>query len=201
MIATLPMTAPKGRIFGRLLGMCLLGMCLLTTGCFKAPEVVIVDRRTALEEQALGRHPKRESELQQAGLSPRPAAFTRQQLEKSGWRPDRDHDAITALFEQAVADGERVDQLLLRKCIGEAETGLLTDTRSACSGGVDAGEVAQLIERVNRNRRQIWAYLAGARRATVASARAAWHAVHLVELVCGGHLQKGGKWTTKTCDE
>ena len=179
----------------------LLLLLLLLPGCIKAPEVVIVDRRTALEQQALGRHPKLEAELQQAGLSPRPAALTRRQLEKSGWRPQREHDAIAALQKDAVKDEERTDQLLVRKCIGEAATGLLQDTRGQCSGGVDASEVAHLVERVNRNRRQIWQYIAQTRRVAVGKARQAWRTHHLIGLVCAAHVQNKTGWNTKKCDD
>lgn len=177
------------------------GLLVTFGGCFKAPDVVIVDRKTALEEQALGRHPKAEAELQQAGLSPKPAAFTRQQLERSGWRPDKEHDAIAALYADAVTDAERVDQLLVRKCIGEAIDGLLVDTRSKCTGGIDASEVAALIERVNRNRRQTWRYIAQSRRVSLSAARQAWRKIHVVGIVCGGHIQSATGWEPKKCSE
>ncbi len=171
------------------------------SGCFKPPDVVIVDKRTALEEQALGRHPKLREQLQQSGLSPRPAAFTRQQLATSGWRPGRDHDAIAALHADAITDAERIDQLLVRKCIGEAKDGLLVDTRSHCTGGIDASEVSHLIERQNRNRRQLWKYMAQTRRVQAGAARKAWRKQHLVELVCDGHLEDRTGWSTKKCDD
>lgn len=173
----------------------------LTTlsGCIKAPDVVIVDRRTALEEQTLGRYPTLEAELQQGGLSPRPAAFTRQQLRHSGWRPEKEHDAIASLYKDAATTQERVNQLLVRRCVGESSAGLLVDTRKQCIGAVDASEVANLIERVNRNRRQVWRYLAQTRRVSLVAARDAWRKQHGVEVVCDGHVQAAGKWSVKKC--
>ena len=176
----------------------MLGLCWLG-GCFKAPDVIIVDRRTALEEQALGKRPRLEAELQQAGLSARPAPFTRQQLEKSGWRPDAAHDAIAKLHAEAATDSERADQLLERRCIGEGLDGLLADTRRMCGGGVDAAEVAHLIERVNRNRRQVWSFVAQQRRSSVAAARKAWIEAHKVEIACGAHVQTAAGWSVKQC--
>jgi len=169
------------------------------TGCIKAPDVVIVDRRTALEEQAMGHRPAAERELNRAAVARRPAAMTRDELAAAGWRPRREDDAVANLFADAARDADRVEVLLLRRCIGEAESALLVQTRRTCTGGVDSSEVARLIERVNRNRRQVWAYMARVRRVSAGSARTAWRKQHLVELVCNGHVQTNGEWGLKKC--
>ena len=176
-------------------------LATLLSGCIKAPDVVIVDRRTALEEQAMGHRPGLDTELMQAGLSARPAALTRAQFTAAGWRPTKDHDAIAALFEDAVGDTERTDQLLVRRCIGEAQTGLLVQTPEYCTGGAESSEVARLIERVNRNRRQVWAYVSKVRRVSTDAARDAWRRAHLVEMVCDAQVENAGKWGRKTCSD
>jgi len=187
---------PVARWLIRLAGLAALAT---TAGCIRAPEVIIVDRRTALEEQAMGKHPKLEDELLQAGLAARPAALTRAQLQAAGWRPSRETDAIAALFADALADDERVDELLVRRCVGESSDGTLLDTPSTCSGAIVASDAARLIERVNRNRRQVWAYMSKVKRRSQAASQKAWTRQHHIEVVCGGQVQVDGKWSIKKC--
>lgn len=182
-----------------LLGLPLL-LCL-SAGCIKAPDVVIVDRRTALEEQATGRFPELQQALDQAAISPRPEPFSRGQLEETGWRPPPESDAIASLYREAVSESERVDRLLLRRCIGEANDGTLVETRPQCKGTVDVATVSRLLERTNRNRRQIWLYIQQQRKGiSVEQARDAWRKAHLESVVCGGHVQReSGQWVTRKC--
>ncbi len=173
----------------------------LVGGCIKAPDVVIVDRRTALEQQATGRFPTLQAQLDHAGTSAGPTPYTRASLEGAGWLPRKEHDAIAALYRDVHAEHERVDRLLLRRCIGEAKDGTLVETRQDCKGGIDLATVSSLIERSNRNRRQIWRYLLGKRSASsLPSVTQSWRKVHLQAVVCGGWLQrKGGAWVVKKC--
>ena len=91
-------------------------------GCIKTPEIVVLDRATALEREAAGNFPKLELELERAGTAPRPAPLTREQLEAAGHpRP--------IVEELESSDAERIDALLKISCVGEALDGTLVETR------------------------------------------------------------------------
>jgi hypothetical protein len=175
-----------------------IALAALAAGCIRAPAVVIVDRKTALEQQASGSFRGLEEELEQAGLAPRPAPLTAAQLGAAGIRregleaTDQDDDGN---------DAGRTDTLLLKRCLGEALDGALVLTLDPCTGTVDVPQVGRLIERVNRERRQLWRWLAGqAPGKTDDEVRAAWREIHLAGLVCGGQLQvAGGAWEVKRC--
>jgi hypothetical protein len=168
------------------------------TGCITAPAVVIVDRRTALEQQASGSFRGLEDELEQAGLVPRPAPLTAAQLGAAGVRregleaSDQDDDGNDAV---------RSDALLVKRCVGEALDGTLVLTIDPCTGTIDVPQVGRLIERVNRERRQLWRWLAGQVPGKSADeVRAAWRQTHLQGLICGGQVQAtGGAWEVKRC--
>ncbi len=172
---------------------------VLLAGCVKAPDVVIVDRKTALEQQASGSFRGLDEELEQAGLSPRPAPLTGAQLEAAGVRRaspiDETGDA------PGVPDAVQADTLLVQRCIGEAKDGTLVLTVDRCTGAIDVPQVNRLVERVNRQRRQLWIWL-GKRepRKSPAEIQAAWREVHVAGLVCGAQLQTGdGAWEIKRC--
>ncbi len=179
-------------------------------GCVRAPAVVIVDRKTAQEQQAAGSFRGLEEELEQAGLSPRPTPFTSAELAEAGVG-DSDATSDGAAGGALDGDGEdpgavgndavRTDALLVQRCIGEALDGTLVLTLEPCTGTVDVPEVGRLIERVNRERRQLWRWLgehAGGK--SPEAVRAAWREVHVAGLVCGGQLQlTGERWEIKAC--
>ena len=172
---------------------------VLLVGCVKAPDVVIVDRKTALEQQASGSFRGLEEDLEQAGLSPRPAPFTGAQLEAAGVRQgtpiDEPGDAV------GLPDGLRADTLLVQRCLGEASDGTLVLTVDRCTGTIDVPQVNRLIERVNRSRRQLWTWM-GKRepRKTAAEIQATWREVHLTGVICGGQVQRSdGTWEVKRC--
>lgn len=175
-----------------------LALAALAAGCIRAPAVVIVDRKTALEQQASGSFRSLEEELEQAGLAPRPAPLTAAQLGAAGVRregleaTDQDDDGN---------DAGRADTLLIKRCLGEALDGTLVLTLDPCTGTVDVPLVGRMIERVNRERRQLWRWLAGqAPGKTADEVRAAWRETHLAGLVCGGQVQvAGGAWEIKKC--
>ena len=52
-------------------------LALAASGCIKAPDVIIVDRQTALEQQANGRFPSLQEQLDQAAITAEPVPFTR----------------------------------------------------------------------------------------------------------------------------
>ena len=175
-------------------------MALWLVGCISAPNVIIVDRTTALEQQASGRFPDLERELVQAGVSPQPRPYTRGQLNAVGWTTPRERDAIARLAEARLRDRARLDGLLLRRCIGEANSGELQSTREACQGAVDPAAVSQLIGRANRDRRQLWLYLQRVSRKPASVVRAAWRKTHALAIPCGGwEQQPDGSWRPKSC--
>jgi hypothetical protein len=169
----------------------------LLAGCVKAPDIILVDRKTALEQQAAGSFTGLEDELEQAGVSPRPTPFTHGQLAASGAA-----GATRALDEdEAQADPVRVDALLTRRCVGEARDGTLVETSSTCTGTLDVAALTRLIERTNRSRLQVWRYLQSKRpHASLDDVRRAWREAHLQSVVCGGQVQRDdGGWEAKKC--
>ncbi len=174
---------------------------LATAGCIKAPDVVLVDRHTLLEEQAAARMPVAEGQVAQTGLTAGPAPLTSGELAKSGWHTDAAHDAIAALYSGWVDEAQMLDQLLVRHCIGETQDGTLASTPDACSGATDLAEVARRLEKANRSRRQIWLYVQQERAPTSeADVRAAWRQQRQKALVCGGWWQRDDRgWEAKAC--
>jgi hypothetical protein len=166
--------------------------------CIHAPAVVIVDRKTALEQQASGSFRGLEDELEQAGLVPRPAPVTAAQLDAAGVKRaglDASDD------DDAGSDLVRTDALLVKRCIGEAVDGTLVLTVDSCTGTIDVPQVGRMLERVNRARRQLWRWLDGqAPGKSPDQVREAWRETHLAGLPCGGQLQgSGGAWEVKRC--
>lgn len=176
--------------------------CALAAGCVRAPAVVIVDRKTALEQQASGSFRGLEEELEQAGAQPRPTPFTSAQLAAAGVEGDRSGIAEEAAGSEAAgSDVVRADALLVQRCIGEALDGTLVLTIEQCTGTIDVPLVNQMIERVNRERRQMWRWIGErAPQKGAEEVRSAWRVTHLEGLVCGGQLQiSGGGWEIKRC--
>jgi len=173
----------------------IVALALLASACIKAPDVVIVDRKTALEQQAAGSFRGLEEEMEQAGLSPRPTPVTGAQLEAAGVRRAPDADS-----GEGAPDELRADTLLVQRCIGEAEDGTLVLTADRCTTAIDVPDVNRLLERLNRSRRQLWLWLAGrAPRRSPAEVKAAWRAVHVAGVICGGQIETGGGWEIKQC--
>ncbi len=188
----------------RIGGRCALvvAVAMSATACIHAPDVVIVDRRTALEAEAAGRFEDLEERLDQEAIDPRPLPLTRARLEAAGWRPKAESDAIAQMTRRPSADQDRVDDLLRRACVGEALDGSLVATPATCAGARDAAEIGRLLERGNRARRQIWAWMR--RKAPAANepqTRQAWRKYHLVRVVCGGQIEVSEKrWQPKVCE-
>jgi hypothetical protein len=170
---------------------------LLLTGCVSA-NVVVVDRKTALEQQASGSFRGLEEELEQAGLLPRPEPLTAAQLEEAGVA----RAGETAELTEGVPDSLLSDALLTQRCVGEALDGTLVLTVASCTGTIDVPHTNRLIERVNRNRRQLWQWLAEKGRGgkTPEQVQVVWRKQHLTGLVCGGQVQKDDtSWEVKRC--
>lgn len=163
--------------------------------CVKPPEIVMVDRATALEQQASGSFDELERKLDRAGIEPRPVPLTPEQLAALGLAPARMVD------ESEFTDADRVDGLLAQHCIGEGKEGLLVDTRDACKGAADAEEVQTLVTRTNLARRALWVWMHGERPdIPELELRRAWREKHLRNVVCNGWLEgSDGKWQAKSC--
>lgn len=167
----------------------------LSIGCIKAPEIVMVDRATALEQQAGGSFPEIEKKLARASISPRPVPLTPAQLDSLGMTPSALSD------EHETTDADRVDDLLERHCIGESKEALLEETHDACHGAVDADEVVKLVDRVNRARAQLWRWMHEQKPdVAVEELQKRWRATHAAGVTCGAWVQADdGKWAAKTC--
>ncbi len=179
----------------------LLSLCasISLAACVKAPNVSIVDSKTALEKQAAGDYPALENDLEQAGIQPRSEVFPREQLGTNG-----DSTAalgeIAQLYAAAETDEDAIDRLLISQCIGEALSGFLEPRPSDCTANVDTAEMTRLLGRENLHRRQIWQLAASERGAEVAQAQHAWRTIHLKRIVCKGLIQIDAQvWKAKEC--
>ncbi|OJH40155.1 DUF1318 domain-containing protein [Cystobacter ferrugineus] len=173
----------------------LLLAALALPGCIRAPEIVMVDRATALEEQASGSFKDVEQRLARAGMNPTPVPLTPNQLEELGIQP-------TPLVENiGRTPADRVDELLRRHCVGEGRDGLLVDTRRQCRAGRLSADDAALVERVNRSRRQLWQWMRTVRPGvSEESLRQSWQRVHAEGVICGGWVESDdGTWGEKKC--
>lgn len=167
---------------------------LVTTACISAPPLVIADRKTALEEQAAGTFDTRE--LDQAGVSARPTPYTRGQLESAGVPVGNAASELAP--EEPRGDADVLDQLLLRRCVGEALDGTLVETPATCTQGIAAVQQSRMVERENRRRFQIWRSLSASGK-PVDEVRKVWREVHLGEVICGGQVQAAAGWEAKKC--
>jgi len=165
------------------------------SGCIKAPEIVLVDRATALEQQAGGSYAELQQKLERNATTPRPTPFTPEQLETLGLRPAPMAD------ETNLSDGDRVDLLLKQRCVGESKHGELVETPADCIGAADRELVATLVERVNLARNQLWRWMHVRRpAASQDELRKSWRDAHLKGVVCDGWVQKDdGSWEAKKC--
>lgn len=170
---------------------------LCDMACIQPPALVLVDRATALEQQAAGSYPEIERKLVQEGITARPVPLTPDVLQSLGIRPAPLADEID------LSDADRVDQLLAQRCVGEALDGTLVDTFDSCREAADRALTRVLIERANRARQQLWRYLQARKpKAALAEVRGEWRAAHLRTVVCGGWIQRGAEaWEAKACDK
>jgi hypothetical protein len=170
------------------------------SGCVR-PNVVVVDQKTALEQQAAGSYPALENEFEQAGLAVAPEPYAREEL--ASGREQAGSGALGELAElyvKVAEDADLIDQLLLRGCIGEARSGLLVPRPSDCLGATDATELARLIGRENLHRRQLWQLIVREGQVSPELAQEQWHALHLEQVVCGGLVEVSADlWKPKTC--
>jgi hypothetical protein len=172
-------------------------------GCISAPDVVLLDRKTVLEEQASGELHPLENDLREAAIVPKGADFTRAELREAG--EDMTHGTLSTVVNihgVIRTEADYLDDLLVRRCIGEAFSGLLVETPRTCAGRQKAGRTSEAIQRVNRARRQMWRYLQGKRPGTPEEeVRTTWRRHHLEAVVCDGQVQnEEGEWEIKRCN-
>jgi hypothetical protein len=168
---------------------------LALAACIRPPEVVLVDRATALEQQAAGSFEELETKLMRIAATPRPTPLSPEQLQALGIR----QPPLVDNSDDSEAD--RVDALLKQHCIGEARDGTLVETPTACQGAVDHELVVTLTERVNRARAQLWRWMHDRRPAIpLDDLRRAWRDAHLKGVICEGWIENAdGKWSGKSC--
>ncbi len=172
------------------------GCCVLALlACVSAPEIVVTDRATALEQQAAGSFDDLTRRLIRTGIVPRPVPLTPEELEAMGIQ-------TTIIGEDAEAtDADRVDRLLRQHCIGEGGDGLLVDTHRACRGAADRASTIALVDRINRARAQLWRWM-GAERTDLSpeEIRRTWQRIHAQGVTCGAWIQRAdGAWEEKKC--
>lgn len=173
----------------------LVSVVIVCAGCIRAPTIVMVDRSTALEQQAAGSFDELERKLTRSAIAARPVPLTPDQLEALGIRPPPLVDSTD------MTDADRVDALLKQHCIGEGRDGTLVDTHAACVGAADRAAAAALIDRANRARNQLWRWMHDQRSdTTLDELRRAWRKAHTHGVVCGGWLERDkGGWEAKKC--
>ncbi len=164
------------------------------SGCFKS-EIVVPDHATALEQEAAGSFAATDDRLNRAGIEPRPVPLTPDQIATLGLSPPSLVDGL----DETSAD--RLDGLLVQHCVGEGADGLIANTHDACQGAADPDEVQPLIDGVNRARRLLFRFMHDQRPdVSESDLRKAWHAAHMISVVCGGWLESDdGKWGPKKC--
>lgn len=168
---------------------------LALVACIKPPDIVMVDRGTALEQQASGSFEEVERRLDRAAVEPAPASLTPEQLDALGMRSAAPVDGAGA------TEADRLDLLLVQHCVGEGADGLLVQTPDECRGFADAEETPRAVERVNAARHQLWRWMQAQRPdASSDSLRRAWRSLHVSGVVCGALVQgDDGQWRAKAC--
>lgn len=177
------------------------GLAFGTSGCIQA-SVAVIDRATALEQQAGGEFGPLERDLLQSALSPRATPLTRGAIEASGTDTSRTTlDRILRIHALAADDAATLDDLFARQCVGEARDGQVVETPDTCKGGFDAAGATPILQRANRDRRQLWAYLHELRPDAVpADILRTWRAAHRTTAPCGVRWQREDlSWEVKTC--
>jgi hypothetical protein len=170
-------------------------ICIFITGCIRAPEIVLVDRATALEQQAAGSFDELERKLTRSGIAPRPVPLTPDELEALGVK------SAPLVDSKDESDADRIDELLQQRCIGEAKDGTLADTHDACRGATDHADAIALIDRVNHARAQLWRWMHDRKPgSSIEELRRAWQKTHARGVTCGGWSQRDdGTWEDKKC--
>lgn len=174
----------------------------LAAGCVKAPDIVLTDQKTALEQQAAGDFRALENDLHQAGIAPKGEDIPRATLEAENPDPGSSSlGSVVALYSEVRTDAEWMDQLLVASCVGEALDGLLAHKADWCKQDVDLAQLTRVVERLNLHRRQLWRAIGERHRdKSETEIRTVWRGIHLERVVCGGLIQVDEKtWENKKC--
>lgn len=195
-VSTRTLSTPRLRALGAL------ALAALASGCVRAPDIVLTDQKTALEQQAAGEYRALEDEVHQAGIAPKGEDFTREQLEAKNPDPGTSSlGQVVQLYSEVRTDEAWIDQLLVVSCVGEALDGLLAHTPDTCTDEVDLAQLTRVVERLNLHRRQLWSALAERNpEAEDAEIRSTWREIHLERVVCGALVQTAeDRWENKQC--
>ena len=108
---------------------------------------------------------------------------------------------VLSLYSAVHSDAEQIDTFLVSGCVGESLNGLVVETPESCKEDLDPAEVTRTLQRVNRNRRQIWRFIQlqtpGANEESV---RSIWRIHHIKRVVCGARIQTSQTaWEVKEC--
>jgi uncharacterized protein YdbL (DUF1318 family) len=97
------------------------------------------------------------------------------------------------------SQADLVDGWLVRRCVGEGLDGRLVETPKSCVGAWDTAIASPVVQRVNRDREQLWRLLRKDR-VTDEEVRRAWRRRHIEAVACGAQVQvEGGVWDVKRC--
>lgn len=177
-----------------------IALAVSAVACVKAPNVSVVDQKTALERQAAGEYPELENELEQAQLAPKPEPYPREEMLDGRDRAGSGAlGEVAELYAKAESDADAIDRLLVKQCIGEAMSGFLEARPASCTTTVNTAEMTRVLGRANLHRRQVWQLIASDRGSSVKDAQETWRTVHLEQVVCGGLIQTGKGWAPKSC--
>ncbi|MEM9494233.1 MAG: hypothetical protein AAGC55_34120 [Myxococcota bacterium] len=173
-------------------------------GCIKAPDVVLTDQRTALEQQAAGEYRALENQLNQSAVSPKGEDIPREALEAKN--PDQNTSTlgdVVQLYSAVRSDAEWVDEMLVAGCLGEGRDGLLAPNPQPdlCKEDLDLARLAQVTERMNLHRRQLWQVIGERKpKASQDEIRTTWREIHLKRVVCDGLIESADqRWEAKKC--
>jgi uncharacterized protein YdbL (DUF1318 family) len=164
--------------------------------------VVVVDKNTALMEQIGMNSSEKEKALMDAMMTPIPEPITSGEMSKSSVDVSQTSiQEILKAYQSLKTDMPLVEALLIRGCIGEALDGFLVEL--PCKGEVQASVIAPVIERINRDRRQIWAFMqTKSEGASEEQVRNAWRRRWIEGLVCNAKVQmEDGSWGVKRCEK
>jgi len=176
---------------------------LMMAGCVKVPTIVMVDRKTALEEQAGAGFSNQEGQVLQAGLSTRPAPYTRGQMKAKGVDSQDDvFNSVLRPYKAYSTDQAALDRLLTRRCAGEAMDATVVETPDTCAGVYNPKTATALLRRINRHRKLVLAWLSTQAKAkSIDEVRKVYRKRILKMMVCGGWYQAGAEnWEKKKCE-
>ncbi len=182
-------------------------------GCIKAPDVILTDQKTALEQQAAGEFRSLENDLIQAGIAPKGEDIALEELEADN--PDlstSELGEVAQLYSTVRTSSEWLDELLVAGCVGESAGGIIVTTPERCNQELNTSELGRVVEYANLHRRQLWQFLQQKRsERSESEVRQTWRDIHLERVVCGAWVESGpaganadaaaeaGTWEQKRC--